>query len=60
MTSVTRERGIARVVVADVEAARRELLASALAVGLVLNRYEMVRPSLEDVFLRLVEGGGEP
>ncbi len=60
VTSVTRERGIARVVVADVEAARRELLASALAVGLVLNRYEMVRPSLEDVFLRLVEGGGEP
>jgi hypothetical protein len=45
-------------VVNDVEIARRELLASAVTAGLVLDRYEMVRPSLEDVFLRLVEGGG--
>jgi ABC-2 type transport system ATP-binding protein len=59
VASVTLDRSTARVVVADVETARRELLASALAAGLRLNRYEMVRPSLEDVFLKLVEGGGE-
>jgi ABC-2 type transport system ATP-binding protein len=59
VTSVGIDRSTARVVVDDVQIARRELLASALAAGLVLNRYEIVRPSLEDVFLRLVEGGGE-
>ncbi|MFN2292717.1 MAG: ATP-binding cassette domain-containing protein [Anaerolineae bacterium] len=59
VTSVTINRSTARVLVDDVETARRELLASALTAGLVLNRYEMVRPSLEDVFLRLVESGGE-
>ncbi len=58
VTSVRLDRSTARVVVDDLEAARRELLASALATGLVLNRYEIVRPSLEDVFLRLVEGEG--
>ena len=47
-----------RVVVRDVERARRELLASALQAGLVLRRYEAVRPSLEDIFLRLVNEGG--
>lgn len=60
VASVQLDRSTARVVVSDVEISRRELLASALAAGLVLNRYEMVRPSLEDVFLRLVEGGGTP
>jgi ABC-2 type transport system ATP-binding protein len=58
VASVSLDRATARVVVNDVGIARRELLASALAEGLVLDRYEMVRPSLEDVFLRLVEGGG--
>jgi len=43
-----------RVIVRDVAAAKRELLALAVRSGLVLNRYEMVRPSLEDIFLRLV------
>ena len=45
---------VARVVVSDVEMAKRELLASALQAGLTLTRYEIVRPSLEDVFLQLV------
>jgi ABC-2 type transport system ATP-binding protein len=58
VTSVRLDRSTARVVVDDLEAARRELLPSALATGLVPNRYEIVRPSLEDVFLRLVEGEG--
>ncbi len=59
VASVSLDRATARVVVSDVETARRELLASALASGLALTRYEIVRPSLEDVFLRLVEGEGE-
>jgi ABC-2 type transport system ATP-binding protein len=46
----------ARVLVSDVETARRELLASVVQSGLALTRYEMVRPSLEDVFLKLVNG----
>ena len=59
VASVSLDRATARVVVHDLETARRELLASAVESGLVLTRYEIVRPSLEDVFLRLVEGGGE-
>ncbi len=49
-----------RIVVSDVQIAQRELLASAVQAGLVIARYEIVRPSLEDVFLRLVsaEHGG--
>ena len=49
---------VARVVVNDLETAQRELLASAVRAGLVLARYEIVKPSLEDVFLRLVGEGG--
>jgi ABC-type uncharacterized transport system ATPase subunit len=45
---------IARVIVSDVEAAKRELLASITQAGLILTRYEVVRPSLEDVFMQLV------
>jgi ABC-2 type transport system ATP-binding protein len=46
-----------RAVVSDVGRAKRELLVSAVQSGIVLTRYEMVRPSLEDVFLRLVSEG---
>ena len=45
---------VARVIVKDVEVAKRELLVSITQAGLLLNRYEVVRPSLEDVFLHLV------
>jgi ABC-type uncharacterized transport system ATPase subunit len=38
----------------DVEAAKKDLLASITQAGLILTRYEIVRPSLEDVFLQLV------
>jgi ABC-2 type transport system ATP-binding protein len=44
----------ARLTVNDVAAAKGALLASAVEAGLVLTRYELLRPSLEDVFLRLV------
>jgi ABC-2 type transport system ATP-binding protein len=45
---------IARVIVSDVERAKKELLASIIQANLALTRYEVVRPSLEDVFLQLV------
>jgi ABC-2 type transport system ATP-binding protein len=56
--SVSANGGMARVVVSDVEMAKRELMVSAVQSGLILTRYEMVKPSLEDVFLRLVGEGG--
>jgi len=48
-----------KILVHDVETARRELLPAVVQAGLVLARYEIVRPSLEHIFLRLV-GEGEP
>jgi ABC-2 type transport system ATP-binding protein len=54
VTSVSMDKRTARVVVSDVEAAKRQLMAAAVHAGLVVTRYEMVKPSLEDVFLRLV------
>ena len=60
ITSTTMHGQRTRIVVSDVQTAQRELLSSAVQAGLVIARYEMVRPSLEDVFLRLVraEHGG--
>lgn len=54
VVSVTTQNHTTRVVVGDVETAKRELVVRAIQAGLVLTRYEMVRPSLEDVFLKLV------
>jgi ABC-2 type transport system ATP-binding protein len=48
-----------RIIVNEIETAKRELLPSAVQAGLVVTRYEMRRPSLEDVFLRLVGEGGK-
>jgi ABC-2 type transport system ATP-binding protein len=58
VTSVSADDRTARVVVNDVSIAKRELVASAVQAGLILTRYEVVRPSLEDVFLQLVGEGG--
>ncbi len=58
VTTVSVDGATVRVVVNDVETAKRALLAAAVQAGLVLTRYEMVRPSLEDVFLQLVGEGG--
>jgi ABC-2 type transport system ATP-binding protein len=52
--SVAPRNGAFRITVRDVQVAKRELLAQAVNSGLSLNRYEEVRPSLEDVFLQLV------
>jgi len=54
VTAVSVDNVTARVVVRDVELAKRELLASAVQADLMLDRYEEIKPSLEDVFLRLV------
>jgi ABC-2 type transport system ATP-binding protein len=45
---------VARVLVKDVELAKRNLLPAINQSGLILTRYEMVRPTLEEVFLHLV------
>ena len=42
----------------DITLAKHELLANLLQAGLVISRYEELKPSLEDVFLRLVAGEG--
>jgi len=54
VSSVAIDGQVGRVIVSDVDVARRELLAQAVQAGLILRRYEIVTPSLEDVFLRLV------
>lgn len=54
VTGVATNGGATRVLVSDVETAGQALLGSVAALGVPVTRYEMVRPSLEDVFLRLV------
>ena len=54
VTAATAQNGTLRVTVKDVQTAKRDLLTQAVSAGLVLNRYEEIRPSLEDVFLQLV------
>mgnify|MGYP001765785548 CR=1 FL=1 len=57
--SSTLEQNIARIIVGTVETDRQKLLAAALQAGLALRRFEVVRPSLEDVFLQLVNHAEE-
>ena len=52
--SVVPRNGAYRITVRDVQIAKRALLTLAVDSGLSLNRYEEVRPSLEDIFLQLV------
>ena len=56
--SVAPRNGAFRITVRDVQSAKHALLALAVNSGVVLNRYEEVRPSLEDVFLQLVGSEG--
>lgn len=49
----------ARIVVEEVETAKRELLTSAVQSGLIISRYEVAKPSLEDIFLHLT-GESQP
>jgi ABC-2 type transport system ATP-binding protein len=54
-TEVTRQGEVVRVVAGDTAAAGRELLPLVASHGVQLQRFERVRPSLEDIFLRLTE-----
>jgi ABC-2 type transport system ATP-binding protein len=50
------EHGVIRVSVSDTEPAIAELLPMVVAAGVRLARFERVRPTLEDVFLQLIDG----
>ncbi|HSB65817.1 MAG TPA: ABC transporter ATP-binding protein [Anaerolineales bacterium] len=52
--SISFDKQVGRVVVNNLEIAKRELLPSLQQTGMILTRYEMVKPSLEEVFLHLV------
>ncbi len=52
--SVSIEKLVGRVVVSNLEIAKRELLPSLQQAGIILTRYEVMKPSLEEVFLHLV------
>jgi ABC-2 type transport system ATP-binding protein len=52
--TISRQELVVRVIVSDIETAKKEILRSAAQVGIILNKYEVVKPSLEDVFLQLV------
>ncbi len=54
VSKLNQDNHILRVTVSDVERARKELLASAVGQGIILSRYQEMRPSLEDIFLQLV------
>ncbi len=54
VTRVDEVHGELRVTVADPQRAATELLPAVVAAGVALGSYERVRPTLEDVFLRLV------
>lgn len=52
---VTRQENVVRVAVTDTTAGKQALLPLVVEHGLLLNRYEWVRPSLEEIFLKLSE-----
>jgi ABC-2 type transport system ATP-binding protein len=59
VSSATVEKQSARILVRDVELAKRELAASAGRAGVIYTRYELGVPSLEEVFMQLVREGGD-
>jgi ABC-2 type transport system ATP-binding protein len=59
VSSVTVQKESVRVLVRDLDTAKRELAASALQAGVIFTRYELGVPSLEEVFMQLVSEGGE-
>jgi ABC-2 type transport system ATP-binding protein len=54
------EHGLIRVVTSDPARAAAEVLPMVVSAGLVLARFERVRPTLEEVFLGLVGGEATP
>lgn len=55
VTAVTPDNGRLRITVNDLATAKQTLLPLLVQQGLVLNKYEWVRPSLEEIFLQLSE-----
>jgi ABC-2 type transport system ATP-binding protein len=53
VANIKQEGTLVRIMVHDVPAAKQELLPLVAGSGLAVNRYEWVRPSLEDIFLQL-------
>ncbi len=54
VAGVASQNGTLRITVKDVQEAKLALLQKIVEAGLALNRFEEIRPSLEDVFLQLV------
>jgi ABC-2 type transport system ATP-binding protein len=52
---VTLDGPVSRVAVTDTAVSRQALLPLVVEYGLLLNRYEWIRPSLEEIFLKLSE-----
>lgn len=59
VSSVALQAQSARILVRDLDTAKRELAPSAVRAGVIYTRYELGVPSLEEVFMQLVSGGGE-
>ena len=53
ITGVTQEKAVLRVVVNDVAYAKQALLPLILRQDVILTRYEWVRPTLEEIFLKV-------
>ena len=53
ITGVTQEESVLRIVVNDVAHGKQALLPLVLQQGVILTRYEWVRPTLEEIFLKV-------
>jgi ABC-2 type transport system ATP-binding protein len=53
VTAVTQDQNTLRIAVTDIEQGKQALLPLVVQHGLVLNRHEWVRPSLEEIFLKV-------
>ena len=56
VASVKTEGRLIRIMVQNVPDGKRELVPLIAKLGLTVNRYEWIRPSLEDIFLQLTQG----
>jgi ABC-type uncharacterized transport system ATPase subunit len=59
MSDVTTSEGRVRVRIEGTDDGDQKLLALAVASGMPIESFQHARPTLEDVFLRLVGTGGE-
>jgi hypothetical protein len=59
VNTVSAERTSIRLSVSDIPRAKQALIPLVLENHLVLERYQWVRPSLEDIFLQVSTSGGD-